>query len=447
MGSDMVVARPAATGTGQTLFAANCHRPRGEMQLVRLAPGRSFAAGEVVQTRFLRLPQVRQTNTVLATQAQAADCWGYLHGLSDRRVVAGVADWKSGLGQDHAGLLGPELVRLTLERSHSARHAVDVLTDLIGRHGQGRGGDGGDHIFLIADPEEAFAVEAADQVWAAQEIGQLRAVSDVAVLRQDWYRLAPGLADRAIAEGWWPADGSKLDFAGVLSEQPVGQGSALRRWGRMTRLAEQQNGHIDTAFLRRLLADHYEGTRFEVDPLEGLPAVTPLCQHALHGAIEGTAASALVELPADPAALPVYWLALGPPCLGVYFPLLLEGDLPAALGGGVQARVHRLVDYLGVDELRWLRARTVFGQLQSRVDQDVEEFLPEAAALMRAGERRGFARLVGSLMQSHVERFEETVQVLLGPVGNLEVPKAKGQQKDLVPATSDFGTSDFGTAD
>ena len=89
----------------------------------------------------------------------------------------------------------------------------------------------------------------------------------------------------------------------------------------------------------------------------------------------------------------------------------------------------------------------MFGQLQSRVDQDVEEFLPEAAELMRAGERRGFARLVGSLMQSHVERFEETVQVLLGPVGNLEVPKAKGQQKDLVPATSDFGTSDFGTAD
>ena len=112
-------------------------------------------------------------------------------------MEAGVARGPRGLGQDHPGLLGPELVRLTLERSHSARHAVDVLTDLIGRHGQGRGGDGGDHIFLIADPEEAFAVEAADQVWAAQEIGQLRAVSDVAVLCQDWYRLAPGLADRA----------------------------------------------------------------------------------------------------------------------------------------------------------------------------------------------------------------------------------------------------------
>lgn len=35
------------------------------------------------------------------------------------------------------GLLGMDLVRLTLERSNSAAHAVEVLTSLLEKYGQG----------------------------------------------------------------------------------------------------------------------------------------------------------------------------------------------------------------------------------------------------------------------------------------------------------------------
>ena len=48
-------------------------------------------------------------------------------------------------------------------------------------------------------------------------------------MRQDWERIARGLAGYAIGQGWWPDDGSKLDFAGSLNDQPVGRESALRR--------------------------------------------------------------------------------------------------------------------------------------------------------------------------------------------------------------------------
>jgi secernin len=399
MGCDMVVAVAPATGMQQSLFAANCHRPRGDAPAVRRVAGRTFTAGEAVQTPFVQLPQARQTCAVLAVQAQGA--WGYLHGVNDRRVAAGVADWQSCLRQRRPGLLGPDLVRLVLERSHSAQQAVDVLTDLIARHGQGAFNGSpeegaADHVFLLADPAEAFVVEAAGAAWAAQEIGQVRAAGDVAVIRQDWSRLCTGLADRAIAEGWWQADGTKLDFAGALSERPVGRDSALRRWGRATWLAEQQNGRIDGGFLRRLLADHYEEARCEADPLDGPAPVTPLCRHALPGASAATTASVVAQLPVDAALPAVYWVALGPPCLGVYFPLLPDTELPAAWSGALWLQARALVESLGLDRQRWLHARAALARLQARFDLDAEEDPADG------------------MMQSHVERFEDVVQELTG---------------------------------
>jgi secernin len=432
MGCDMVVALPAATGNGQTLFAANSHRPVDEGQSIRLVPGRTFALGETVQTRFIQLPQVRQTSTVLA--AQPAGCWGYLQGINEHRLAVGVSDWQSRLQRRGPGLLGPDLVRLTLERAHSARHAVEVLGDLLVRHGQGGVADGpegedGDHVFLVADPQEAFAVEAAGLAWAVQEIGQVRAASDVGVIRQDWNRLAPGLADRAIADGWWMEDGSKLDFVGALSEVPTGKASALRRWGRLTLLLEQQNGHVDVGFLRRLLADHYEGTRYEVDPLEDLPAKTPLCRHSAHGT--ATAVSGVAQLPLDAGATPVYWAAFGPPCVGLYFPLLLDADLPAAFSGEPAAlwlRTQQLLRSRAGSRAQWGRLRAVAGRLQARFEQDLDEFFAEAATLKQRGEFPELRRLAGSLMQRHVERFGESAQTLLAECQPAELePLAVGR--------------------
>jgi dipeptidase len=434
----MVVALPAATGNAQTLFAANAHRPVTEPQTVRLVPGRTLSAGEVVQTCFVTVPQVRQTCTVLAVQPQGA--WGYLVGVNEHRVAVACADWQSRIRRDRPGLLGPDLVRLTLERAHNANHALDVLTDLIVRHGQGHfagspEGDAGDHVFLLADPCEAFAVEAAGLAWAAQEIRQVRAASDVAVIRQDWYRLAPGLADCALAEDWWPADGSKLDFIGALSEAPTGKASALRRWGRATLLLEEQNGHLDAASLRRLCGDHYDRTHFEVNPLAATAKVTPLCQHAGPGGTVATTVSAVAELPADPAASVIFWVAFGPPCLGPYFPLLLDGDLRMLLTGEPVdwwTLTQQLTGYLGNDPRRWLKTRETFGDLQTRFEQDVEEFTADAAVHKLHGEWPELRRLAGSLMQSHLERFEETVQTLLG------TPRRRVEMAAALSGMADF---------
>ncbi|HEV3203141.1 MAG TPA: hypothetical protein VGY77_02100, partial [Gemmataceae bacterium] len=303
-------------------------------------------------------------------------------------------------------------VRLALERSHCARQAVDLLGELIERHGQssppGNGHPaGGDNGFLIADGAEAFAVETVGHHWVYQEIKEVRAVSNVCLIRQDWDRISQGLASYAIGKGWWPADGCKLDFASAFSDFPIGQASGLRRWGRATLLLEQQNGHIDGPFLRRVLSDHYEGTHFEVDPNGQSAGPVPLCQHGNGLRISGTAFSTIMQISGNDSRLPIAWCAFGPPCVNIYFPLLVEGELPqACILGDLPIRMVGLLQKFRNDSEGKERVRDSLGRLQARFDQEADEFATEGASLKRRDRQFELQRLAGNFMQQTLEQFD-----------------------------------------
>jgi dipeptidase len=436
MGCDTVVAVGPATVDGDTLFAHSSHRPTDEYQSLCLVRGREYTSGEKLRAECVELPQARQTYTVLGSRPGRA--WGYTHGLNEHGLAVGGTCFCSKLRRTQPGLVVTDLVRLVLERCTCARKAVDLLIDLVEHHGQGTSagspeGRDGDASLLVADSTEAFAFEAAGSFWVYQQIEQVRAASDVGIIRQDWNRISHGLADQAIRQGWWPADGSKLDFAAALCANPVGEDSALRRWGRATLLLEQQNGHIDLPFLRRLMSDHYEGMKCEVDPLETGPAPAALCRHPTPGDDRWTAASMVAQLHADASRPRLAWCAFGPPCISVWFPVYLDGLVPEpmaqGLGEGEAAgrveglgrRLRQLHDQLRRDPLRWNRARSVFGRLQARVDQEVEQFAPEAAALKSRAALADLQRLAGILLQHHLELLDEALAELAGvpaqPVG------------------------------
>ncbi len=230
MGCDMLAALSRATRDGGTLFAHNCNRPGSEEATLLRVAGRLFSPGEAVQIGDLVLPQARRTWTVLASRCPGQ--WGYWHGLNEHGVSIGLTTIRTKRREAGTALTGPDLVRLALERATSAHQAVDVATDLVSRHGQGWAEAELDPAFLIADGREAFIVEMFGVHWAVQRVGAVRAVSDVCHLRQDWDKLSHGLADLAMARGWWPADGSKLDFAGAVARDSGDNAASLRRWGR-----------------------------------------------------------------------------------------------------------------------------------------------------------------------------------------------------------------------
>lgn len=397
MGSDMIVALREASAHGTTLFGLNHHATAGARHAIYSAPGQMHDTGEVVHTSRHELPQARQTFAVLGVQPVGH--WGLAHGINEHRVAVGVTEWHSKLRGDPSALDGLDLVRLALERSRSAHQAVEVITDLLERHADGS--RAGDYIFLLADANEAFVLETSGKYWAMLECGHTRVVTDAAMIRQDWRRLAPGLADFVIDKGWWRDDGSKIDFVGCLAEATDLASNAHKRWGHASLALAQQQGAIDLHFLRRMLEDHCSQNR------ELLPR-----------AKDATLASSfLVDLHKDDQPV-VAWIAFGIPKIPLHFPVCMQGELPAGFSEGIPASPSIQQRVLELQKLAHGKDRasftTALERLQARFDQDAEDFLARAHDYSQHGKPYLVRQLATEMMHNHLDAFDREYRRLLG---------------------------------
>jgi hypothetical protein len=183
---DCLVALPSATGGTLTLFAKNSDRPPGERQLVHWsAPRRDV--GRLLATHIDIDPF--GADTLACVLSRPAWGWGAEHGVNEAGVAIGNTTVYTTLDPRGApvGLTGMDLVRLALERAGSAAQAVDVITSLLSRYGQG--GSGHDPVvtpggrpywnaFLIADPGSAFVIDTSGGEWAVEQAADVRAISN-----------------------------------------------------------------------------------------------------------------------------------------------------------------------------------------------------------------------------------------------------------------------------
>lgn len=390
MGCDLVLALGSTTAHGQTLVGLNYHGPAINWTLRRW-PAATHVAEEKIHLPGAKVPQGRQTFAVVGCQAEGD--WGLHHGINEHQLALGCARWNTKITATERGLTGTELVRLTLERSKTSSQALTVLTDLIARHGQGASGRGAsttDHIFLLADGREAYVVESAGEYWASMQCQRVRAMCDAGLIRQDWQRIAPGLAATAIAHGWWPDDGSKLDFGKALGAPLPEQNAALKRWGRASLLLEQQAGHLDLAVLRRLLAEHYDSQLVGGRPAPGA----------------GLSACWTTSL-AEGDAPAVAWWSFGTGD-ALTLPIFLDGELPPALERRGPDSLYEKMQAMLVESERTegRSLRKAMDRLQSRIDHEAEEFLLEARGFKAHGETGTLSRLAGLFMQNYVELIE-----------------------------------------
>jgi secernin len=166
------------------LFAKNSDRDPNEAQVLTWHPAQQHDVGSRLACTWTEIDQAPATAAVLLSRPWWM--WGAEMGANEHGVVIGnEAVFTRRTGSGEGVLLGMDLVRLGLERSTSAREAVQVVVDLLEKHGQGGSCSkehprfSYDNSYLVADPAGAFVLETAGRHWAVEEVrGPGRSISN-----------------------------------------------------------------------------------------------------------------------------------------------------------------------------------------------------------------------------------------------------------------------------
>ncbi len=212
---DTIVAVPPATADAAILFGKNSDREPGETQLVEHHQAQKQPAAKV-QCTYLEIPQKEKTFAVILSRPFWM--WGAEMGANERGVVIGNEAVFTKLPYAKNGLLGMDLLRLALERADCAREALNIITDLLARHGQG--GAAGyrnkkfryHNSFIITDPHEAWVLETADKFWVAEKVKGIRTISNVLTIGKEFNLIAPDTFEFARSQGWCKT-ADDFDFA------------------------------------------------------------------------------------------------------------------------------------------------------------------------------------------------------------------------------------------
>ncbi|NWT19484.1 SCRN2 protein, partial [Vireo altiloquus] len=270
------------------------------------------------QCTYLEIEQAERTHAVVLSRP--AWLWGAEMGANDCGVCVGNEGvWtREPLGEAEA-LLGMDLVRLGLERGGSAREALEVITALLERYGQG-GSCKEDpmpfvyhNTFLLADRAEAWVLETAGRYWAAQRIREgSHNISNQLSIGSDITAEHPGLRERARSQGWWSGQG-EFSFAEVFSleKQPPRMEAAKARFQAGKELLQQHAGHITAETLMSILRDKDSGICVDAEGFR-------------------TAGSMVSVLPSDPALPCVHFFTATPdPSRSVFKPFVFVDGIKA----------------------------------------------------------------------------------------------------------------------
>jgi dipeptidase len=231
---DTVIATRSATAAGATLFGKNSDRERNEAQALDMVPARRHASGSRAALTYIEIDQTPYTHACLLSRPFWM--WGAEMGANEHGVVIGNEAMHALIpAQRKRALTGMDLVRLGLERGATAAEAVEVMTGLLERHGQG--GDCG-HLgrfyyqngFIVADADEAYVLETVGRWWIVERVARVRALSNALSIGRKPEAMSGDLRAHARAHGWLDDEG-QFDFAERLID-PVRDAGTFDRTGR-----------------------------------------------------------------------------------------------------------------------------------------------------------------------------------------------------------------------
>ena len=295
--------------TGETIFAKNSDRSPNEPHLIIRVPAQNHARGSQVQLTYISVPQSEHTlETILCKPSWT---WGAEMGVNSASVAIGneAVFTKAKRGPD--ALTGMDLLRLALERSESALEALNCMTSLLEKYGQG-GNCGFDHefyydnSFIIADPGEGYILETSGKRWVARQFSDHASISNRLSIHTD--HTMRGGVDR------------EFDFAGKLTKPlyTYFSGSKYRKDSSSSSLTVP----LDAAGMMSALRRHYSKDENKIFSLGSMKSV---CMHAGGPVSSHTTGSLVVSLRSKiPSTL--WCTGASTPCISAFKPVFFGVD-------------------------------------------------------------------------------------------------------------------------
>ena len=355
---------------GRALFAKNSDRSPNEPQVLEWYPA-ADQTEKTVRTTYIEVEQVPHTNSFLLSRP--VWLWGGEMGVNEYGVCIGNEAVFTKGKYSKSGLLGMDLLRLALERAETAAEAVDVITTLLERYGQG-GNCGYDHEFyydnsyLVMDLTSLYILETAGRDWALKQMST-GSISN---------RLSIG------ADGDRYRGGTAFDFKKKYLEPIYTHFSGSAK--RVACTSALMSAQPDVFGLFQILRQHTHNE----NPLCTASVASP-CMHAGGSVGDHSTASMVAEVDED--RIVVWATGSTTPCISLFKPFLF--------GNPVHAPVFDKGDKAALDY--WMTREEFHRAAIGRILP--QSFYEEQGALERswisAAEGAGAKEMAGIASQAH----------------------------------------------
>jgi dipeptidase len=277
------------------------------------------------------------------------------------------------MNEEKDGIIGPDLMRIGLERGRDCREAIEMMTRLLEQYGQGgsaelKGNSHFDSSFLMADTKEAYILETAGRDWTVRQIEDVGSISNLLGIGTNYTRCS------------LPA-GTTVDWAKTygLPDVPPTLGSPTRQAITYNTLLEKK-GQTTPRTMFDLMRHHGEG--YHPATAE---AHTNICVHA--GPQENRWWQADGVLVTDVGSHGVLAWVTGTSgnCVSIFKPVFMGVDLPDI--GPYPTEHFDPHSLWWKHELLHRRAMADFDELVPEIREDFdeieEEFLEQAESVKR----------------------------------------------------------------
>ncbi|CAG9768256.1 unnamed protein product [Ceutorhynchus assimilis] len=252
------VVLPPLTQHG-VVFGKNADRPQGEIQEVVYYPA-SEGSGPTKCT-YIEIEPVAKTKAVILSKPNWM--WGAEMGSNECGVAIGnEAVWTNDNdGDSDTGvkrLLGMDLVRLGLERGSTADEALEIITNLLEKYGQGGPCSKTDkgftyhNSFLIADPSCAWVLETSGKHWVAEKITSgFRNITNALSITTKIDKKSEGIEDYAKSKNLWDGKG-QFNFCEAFSGENNPSDLCYQAGGKLLEKYSSSNSFRETDMFKVL---------------------------------------------------------------------------------------------------------------------------------------------------------------------------------------------------